>query len=74
MTTEEVKRMVETKTYREAREYIRGMDCYELQMLHYWAFKLQKYIFCSAATSLLHEHYGTTPNYELTGERMSEYT
>lgn len=74
MTDQEVHRMVETKSYREAREFVRGMDVYELQMLHYWGFQLRKFIFCSAAAALLHEHFGTTPNYELCGERMSEYT
>lgn len=74
MTNEEVKALVETKTYRQAREHILKMDPYELQMLYYWGFHMDKNIFCSAAAGLLHEHYGMIPNYDLCGGSMSEYT
>jgi len=50
------------------------MEQHELQMLYYWGHRLQKFIFSSAATTLLKEHYGVTPNYELCTNRMSEYT
>lgn len=74
MTDQEIKSMVEQKTYREARETIQGMEQHELQMVFYWGHRLQKFIFSSAATTLLKEHYGVTPNYELCTNRMSEYT
>lgn len=74
MSTEEIKNLVEQKTYREAREAVQGMTQHELQSLHYWGFKLKKWIFCSAAAGLLKEHYGVTPNYELCTTRTSEYT
>lgn len=74
MTTEEIKNIVETRDYDEVKDTIRGMERYELQSIYYWGFKLRKFIFCSAAAMWLHDHFGVTPNYELCGERMSEYT
>jgi hypothetical protein len=74
LTNDEIRSMVEQKTYRQARESIQGMTQHELQSLYYWGFQTRKYIFCSAASALLKEHYGVTPNYELCAERTSEYT
>ena len=74
MTDQMIKSLVEQKSYREARETIQGMERHELQSLHYWGFKLRKFIFCSAAGQLVKEHFGVTPNYELCGGRTSEYT
>ena len=74
MTHRTIKSLVEQKSYSEAREAIHGMNLQELQSLHYWGFHLRKYIFCSAACQLLKEHFGMTPNYELCGGRISDYT
>lgn len=74
MTDSEIKSLVEQKSYREAREQIQGMDQYELQSLFYWGHRLKKYIFTSAAVGLLKEHFGLTPNYELSTCRTSEFT
>ena len=73
-SNDEIRNMVEQKSYRQARESIQGMTQHELQTLYYWGFQARKYIFCSAASALLKEHYGVTPNYELCAERTSEYT
>jgi hypothetical protein len=74
MTNDEIREMVEQKDYSDSRKQIQGMTQHELQILYYWGFRSKKYIFCSAAVGLLKEHYGSTPNYELCSERMSEYT
>ena len=74
MTDSEIKSLVEQKSYKEAREFIQGMEQHELQTLFYWGHRLKKYIFTSAAAMLLKEHFGVTPNYELCTFRMSEYT
>lgn len=74
MTNDEIKEMVEKRYYSEVLESVKSMEQHELQILYYWGYRLRKFIFCSAASSLLKEHYGVTPNYELCGERMSEYT
>lgn len=74
MLYQEIKEIVETKTYRQARENIQGMESHELQSLFYWGIRLKKFIFASAASKLLKEHYGMIPNYELCCFRTSEYT
>lgn len=74
LTNDSIKELVEKRYYYEVRDTVQGMTQYELQILYYWGFRLRKYVFCSAAACLLREHYGVTPNYELCGERMSEYT
>lgn len=74
MTHQMIKGLVEQKSYSEARESIQGMNLQELQSLHYWGFKLRKFIFCSAAADLLKEHFGMTPNYEICGGQISDYT
>lgn len=74
LTNSEIKEMVEKNFYSEVRDLIQGMTQYELQILYYWGYRLRNFIYCSAASGLLKEHYGVTPNYELCSERMSEYT
>lgn len=74
MTNDEIKSMIESRDYDEVKDQVRGMDQHELQSLYYWGFKLRKFIFCSAASMWLHDHFGVTPAYELCSERMSEYT
>jgi hypothetical protein len=74
LKNEEIKEIVEKRYYSEVIDLVRGMTQAELQILYYWGFKLRNFIFCSAASQELREHYGLTPNYELCGERMSEYT
>lgn len=74
LTNSEIKEMVEKNFYSEVRDLIQGMTQHELQILYYWGYRLRNFIYCSAASGLLKEHYGVTPNYELCSERMSEYT
>jgi hypothetical protein len=74
LKNDEIKEIVEKRYYSEVIDLVKGMTQAELQILYYWGYRLRKFIFCSAASGLLKEHYGVTPNYELCGERMSEYT
>ena len=74
LKNEEIKEIVEKHYYSEVIDVVKSMTQAELQILYYWGFRLRNFIFCSAASQFLREHYGLTPNYELCGERMSEYT
>jgi hypothetical protein len=73
MTNEEIKELVENHTYDGAKAAIKDMNQWDLKALYYWGYRLNKPIFCSAASQILSNVYGTTPWYDLCGERMSQF-
>ena len=73
MTNEEIKELVENHTYDGVKAAIKDMNQWDLKALYYWGYRLNKPIFCSAASMILSNVYGTTPWYELGGEAMSQF-